>query len=54
MIKPLIKVISENRNTGCYSPPPLKEISFRDLRRRGARNDERCIDCIARRTVGRS
>jgi hypothetical protein len=37
MIKPLIKVIREwlegNSNTGCYSPPPLKEISSWDLRR---------------------
>jgi hypothetical protein len=29
-----MKVISENCNTGCYSPPPLKEISSRYLRRR--------------------
>jgi hypothetical protein len=30
-----MKVISENCNTGCYSPPPLKEISSRDLQKGG-------------------
>jgi hypothetical protein len=31
MIKALMKRISKNYNTGCYSPPPLKEISSQDL-----------------------
>jgi hypothetical protein len=35
MIKELMKLISENYNTGCYSPPPLKEISSWDLRKGG-------------------
>jgi hypothetical protein len=25
MVKALMKVITKNHNTGCYSPPPLKE-----------------------------
>jgi hypothetical protein len=53
MIKALMKVISENCNTGCYSPPSLKEISSRDLRKEWGctRNDEGCIDGVTRRTT---
>jgi hypothetical protein len=38
---------------GCYIPPPLTEISSRDLRMRGGgyKNDERGIDRIARRAT---
>jgi hypothetical protein len=43
MIKVLMKIISENCNTGCYNPPLLKEISSQDYDKRGSsKNDEGC------------
>jgi hypothetical protein len=36
----------------CYNPPPLKKISSWDLENGGIRNDERCINQVARRIPG--
>jgi hypothetical protein len=51
-----MKVIREKCNAGSYSPPLLKEISSRDLRKEGesTRNDERCIDYREKRILGQS
>jgi hypothetical protein len=35
MVKPVMKVIRENHNTGCYSPPALKKSCLEIYERRG-------------------